>query len=378
MAIGQLGFQFVSALKSAMKSAMKSQTTHCRLLLVGLLVAMFGTAASGAEIILREKATLVGTVVRLGDVADVSAKSAARKRALTAMPLMPTPALGTKQYLRAVQIRDLLVARGVSLEGVTIRGARMVAIGELGKSKPKQSRRYLSLQRREQIAEAVEQAIVQHLREQTDTSAVWNVAPKLDGDQLRRLDQTKLRLVVQGGGKPRAGKQLFRLGTKELDGRTSDASFAVVALVEQAELVVVATGPIDRGEIVRAADVELRAHEGRVPSSVITSLDQAVGMIAARSIRPDSLLYSSHVCAPLQVERGETVTVFARTGGIQVRTFAVAKQDGSMGDLIQVETLNNRKRFDARVVGRGELEVLATGRMVEEYTTLRPRNTRLR
>ena len=146
-----------------------------------------------------------------------------------------------------------------------------------------------------------------------------------------------------------------------LEGNHTDAGVTVIAFVERAQLAVVANRPIERGSIIRASDVELRSQHGRVPAQAFGSTDLVVGMLAQRSIRPDSVLLSSHVKAPLLVERGETVKVYARTAGIQVRTFATVKQDGSMGELVQVETLDKRVRFVARVIGRGELEVYATG-----------------
>ena len=108
----------------------------------------------------------------------------------------------------------------------------------------------------------------------------------------------------------------------------------------------------------------------------MTSVSQAVGMEATRSIRSNQTLLRAHFTAPQQVARGETVTVFARTQGISVRTFAVARQDGALGDLIQVETVDKKDRFVARVSGRRELEVLAAGATASEYASL-PRHDEL-
>ncbi len=362
---------------------MTQHSHHCQRLLACLLVTSIATGAHSAEIILREKATLSGPVVRLGDVADISAQTDSRMHDLATTPLMPAPAPGTMQFLRSVEIRDLLVSRGVLLDGVTIRGAKLVAIGNrksIAKKKAlsTDTRRYLPLKRREQIQDAVKRAIVLYLRkqtlhEQTQPQSDWNLKLRLDDKQLHRLDQPGLQLTAHGGNSPWTGKQMFRLA-----GKNTDAGVAVIAFVEQAMPAVVAIRPIDRGSLIRASDVEIRSQNGRVPSQAFDSLDRVVGMVAQRTIRPESVLLRSHVKAPLQVERGETVTVFARTAGIQVRTFAIAKQDGSMGDLIQVETADKRERYDARVVGRRELEVFATGASVAEHTTLGPRNTKLR
>jgi flagella basal body P-ring formation protein FlgA len=142
--------------------------------------------------------------------------------------------------------------------------------------------------------------------------------------------------------------------------------------------VVVTVRPVERGMLVRAGDVEVRSHQGRMPFRALRSLDRAVGMVARQTLSPGALVLENHLQAPRLVERGETVTVFARTGGIQVRTHVVAKQDGSLGDLIQVETVDRRERFMARVTGLRELDVFATGATVAEHTTLNSGKRRLR
>jgi flagella basal body P-ring formation protein FlgA len=74
-------------------------------------------------------------------------------------------------------------------------------------------------------------------------------------------------------------------------------------------------------------------------------------MEAARVIQAGQVIFSDDVQAPLLVKRGEEVTVYARGGGIQVRTLARARQDGARGELVPVESLETRERYDAVVVG---------------------------
>ena len=55
-------------------------------------------SATAADIAMRATAAPQGTVVRLGDVADVSAESKQEAERLAAMPLMPAPAPGTERF----------------------------------------------------------------------------------------------------------------------------------------------------------------------------------------------------------------------------------------------------------------------------------------
>jgi hypothetical protein len=53
-----------------------------------------------------------------------------------------------------------------------------------------------------------------------------------------------------------------------------------------------------------------------------------------------------------------------------VKVNGVAKQKGSLGELVLVETFDGRERFMARVTGIRQLEVFTTGATAMEHATL--------
>ena len=73
----------------------------------------------------------------------------------------------------------------------------------------------------------------------------------------------------------------------------------------------------------------------------------------------DRPLEASHVRAPLLVRKREVVTVVARHGGVRVRTMARARDDGSLGDIVAVESLADRQSYFARVSGVRQVEIYA-------------------
>ena len=128
----------------------------------------------------------------------------------------------------------------------------------------------------------------------------------------------------------------------------------------------VASRTLARGTVVREGDVELRARRRptkcparctRSPKRWGTSWCAAV--VAGSPVTADTLRQ------PLVVHRGEVVTVLARAGGIRIRTNARARDDGSVGELVAVESLLNRSTYYARVSGVREVEVYARPMQVE-------------
>ena len=131
---------------------------------------------------------------------------------------------------------------------------------------------------------------------------------------------------------------------------------------------------VERGQLVRASDIEIRDQEGNLSSQSLVDLDRAIGKEAIRTLRPESVVRESDLRAPWQIRKGETVSVVVRTGGIAVGTRAIAKQNGAMGDLISVETIADKpadkQRLNVSVSGPGEATIFATGIRTTDYASL--------
>jgi flagella basal body P-ring formation protein FlgA len=126
--------------------------------------------------------------------------------------------------------------------------------------------------------------------------------------------------------------------------------------------VVVAVRSVPRGVVIQASDVQLQ-HAQPVSDRLqpFRSLEQVIGKQAAQPITAGRVIDRSLVRQPLLVEQGDIVTVYARAAGVQVRTQARARDNGSLGELIAVESLADRKSYFARVSGIQEAVVDAYG-----------------
>ena len=128
--------------------------------------------------------------------------------------------------------------------------------------------------------------------------------------------------------------------------------------------VVVATRPVARGSIVTAADVEVRMIEPTARTSgqqaTFDSVEKIIGMEARKPMQAGEIVLADQVQSPVIVKRGELITVGSQSGGIRVRTSGKALQDGAKDELIAVESLESKQRYDARVVGLREAAVFAT------------------
>lgn len=347
---------------------MKSPT-HTVALLLTLLV---HSSSQGAELVLRERATQQGAIIRLGDIADISSASSAELRILASTPLLPAPAPGTQQFLSVAQVRDLLIARGIQIDQLTISGANLVEIGVATKQ-AESHKKSAAPKLTHQAAELRIRQAIERLLKNSNVTGRWSVEVSLSESLVVKIAGLGTNFEARGQRKLRTGRQRFFLSAGD-----SGKDVQVMATLTQIRSVVVARQQIERDQLVRATDVEVVDREGNLPSGSITDIEQVVGKVAQRSLRPEEIVQKNHLRAAWQVRRGETVSVYVRTGGIVVRTRAVAKENGAMGDLIIVELLEDKKKLAVSVSGPGEVSLHATGGRATDYASLRRDDTRRR
>jgi flagella basal body P-ring formation protein FlgA len=145
---------------------------------------------------------------------------------------------------------------------------------------------------------------------------------------------------------------------KQSHGKSSVQTTAGANAKDDAE-VVVARRALARGEVIAADDLMLAAVSRRPQNAVwFADKDELVGRQVVRPVAAGQPVDEQAAQPQVLVKRGEVVTVYAHAAGVRVRTNARAKQNGARGELIEVESLTNRKTFFARVRNVQEVEVV--------------------
>jgi flagella basal body P-ring formation protein FlgA len=330
----------------------------------GLMVmtVLCASLLNAAEIRFRSQANSGGRVVRLGDVADIISVDRREREALKEIEL--GPASLTRQTLYAREVQDRLVEKGVKLVQHEFSGAAAILLLPDAEARSTAERQPISKSAANIARTAAAEAIIAHLKNAADADEDWVVDVDLTPEQLRLISADRARPSASGGREPWIGQQRFTLTMPRANG---GQSFTVAADVKRAPRAVVAVNAIARGERIRAGDLTLeRVKPGSPQRVTFESLDEVVGKEAARTIAAGQTLDNQSVRSPLFVKRGDVVDVFARAGGVQVSTKARAREEGSHGDLINVELLSDRRPLIARVCGIQEVEILAAAPSVSE------------
>jgi len=333
----------------------RARNTKTRVTLALALLVLVPASARSAELRLRAQCQSRGPLVTLADVAEIFAVDGQQAAALAAVELFPAPAVATQRFLRARELQDLLLLRGVDLSEHRFSGASRIAITGGPAAARTQPPSALSFSAARRVDDRVRHAVVQYLQRHVAADQTWNVELELSGDQARWVAGSANEIRVTGGSPPWTGRQRFNVTVASAEG---PVQFPVDVRIDVPPSVVVAVRTLPSGAIVQAGDVALRpAAAGDERLETIDSVEEVVGWQTTRALAEGKVLDRKSLRSPLLVRRRDPVTVYAHGPGVQVRTTARALDEGSYGETIRVESLLERKTYLVRIVGVREAEV---------------------
>ena len=318
-------------------------------------------------ILLQESVVLPHSpVVRLGDIAQVTDLSAAMISAFEDLELLPISSREMEVTREA--IRDRLGLLGVDLYSVRWEGAPVVRIRRqpeyLGSEQVASTSRLAndssttSSKTSKQTSWQVKQ--VKHHVEQHVGTELFERGLELESVLLTpevvravgnfaRLGEVKL---VRG----------FDSGDHQVMLETSRAgetkTLPVEVVTRQCEQAIFLREGLEKGHVIQRADFESRPISSQKANPrMLKQAKDVVGKELVYMARADQPVTQNMIRQPVMVRSNQTVVVEHISGNIRVRTFGVVRQDGSLGDVINVELGKERRKLLAEVVGEDRVQV---------------------
>jgi flagella basal body P-ring formation protein FlgA len=346
---------------------------------IAICTALVDTAMA-AELRLRTDARPQGGVVRLGDVADILSGGESEIQSLAQIELTTAPTPGKQRIISAREIQDTLERRGINMLAHHISGASQVTvvgyvepIAKAGGAKAK-TLAYSTVQEAKRTVTA---AIVRCLQQANGSDDPWTADFELTDAQAQAVLADVHHVEASGGEAPWVGHQKFDI---QVHTEKGPVVFTIEAQVGMPSAVVVTTVAVPRGEILSETDVTLqRVKPDAQIGDAFQSLEDVVGREAVLAIAPGQILDPQYIRTPVMVKRGSVVTVVVQAPGVKLRTTGRAREDGSKGDSINIESLLERKTYLAKVVGIDQVEITTTAStMAEDAINAKPEQTTTR
>ncbi|MFH1982217.1 MAG: flagellar basal body P-ring formation chaperone FlgA [Pseudomonadota bacterium] len=142
-----------------------------------------------------------------------------------------------------------------------------------------------------------------------------------------------------------------------VDGILREKTWVTVNLLVTTQ-VVVTSQPIGRNQSISEADIKLVDMDlAELPTGVITSPEDVIGLRARRTLHIDTPLREDLVARPPLVDRGDIVKIVLEIGGLTVSTLGEVKEKGRRGEQVSVINLESNRRVMARVVDSKTVKV---------------------
>jgi flagella basal body P-ring formation protein FlgA len=123
--------------------------------------------------------------------------------------------------------------------------------------------------------------------------------------------------------------------------------------------VVRTTRDIPRASIVVAPDVEQAEMSlDDQPLRPILTMPDVVGGRVTRPLRAGQIVDAASIAPVPTVKAGDQVRAVMRMAAVEVETVAIAADNGAVNQVIKVVNPTTRRALRARVVGKGEVEVI--------------------
>lgn len=339
-----------------------------RLLFAGVVTVISGATLLGApiEVALLPKCDVRGNIVTLGDIAELAGSDAEGIEQLEKLPLIPAPSAGLGRRLARQEIIELLSLHGYANDELKITGANVVKISGTAEN----ASRYwipVSGRQKQRATEYVQRAIQKYLQERDPESRLWQAQVELDDSQVREVLQSGENIVVGRHEVAINGKISFHIASGN---PVASLDASISATVAPQSGVLVAVRPISRGDLIRREDLRWDASAVANPNRPgAERLEDLVGKQATRSIAENRVVALADIRRPVLVDRGRVVEVTAKNAGVIVKAVARSQEDGALGDLVKVESLDTGEVYLTQVTGTREVAVFAAATPVSGTST---------
>ena len=289
----------------------------------------------------------------LGDLATITGPQADAIKALTTESAPSTP--GEWISIEQSTIRDLIDQSPAVLAGsVIVRGGNVSitirsSLGSQPNSPPTNTGRANTYEG-PILEDYIKGWIYTRLRTQADTTRI-----RFDNRYAKLLSTPTSGRVVEITETGRSTKMHVRFAIYEQD--TIVAQGTLNADVQIKRSVLVAKRQIRRRELIDES-MTITQYRWISPTEPIINPKTSFGLESKTTILPGKIIMQSMLVAPILVKRGQLVSAKCIIGQTIVTKVVRAKENGKLGDIIELESKDRKSQFTAKVAGLGQVMIV--------------------
>jgi flagella basal body P-ring formation protein FlgA len=145
-----------------------------------------------------------------------------------------------------------------------------------------------------------------------------------------------------------------------LEGRALSQTVGATGILRVQGPAVVASKNLQRGHVIEMGDLQYTTMNWGVLPSGATGLGQQslIGQRVRNYVGKGDSLFEDLLDEPLDVQSNDMVELTVISGpGVMIRSRALARQDGRIGDVVRVEQPDTKKSLSVQITGKKAVEV---------------------
>ncbi len=318
-----------------------------RLAIVALMVAAAIIApqarASGPAIEVKAYAEVTGSVILVGDVADVAGMPEAEAGRIRGLRFGMSPRPGESLTFNAAQVKGKLYNAGVAVGDVELKLPETATI-----------KRKAVVVAGKELVEGAADYLRKNLQWRRDN---LTIAVKGEPSEIV-LPYGDLKIEYEMDGSPkRHGAQALRARVL-LDGEVRRVMTMTSYLEVMAE-VAVASKDLAAGRVITADDVEFKLTDlTKMRPGSYDSLQSLAGKQLVRAVRRGDEITRSAVADVPDISSGATVKIVYKGAGFEVASMGKAVEKGYAGETIKVINESSKKIISAVVIDSQTVEAI--------------------
>ena len=283
---------------------------------------------------LKAETVVTGDIVRVGDLVDHAG-------IIAKVPIFRAPDLGSTGTVSADAVIEAV--RAYALVGLDTGDVNEVVVTRASRAIPASD-----------IEDRIAQALSAQFALGPRKDIVVNFDRELRAIQVDTSSKGEPRLAhINFDGRSGRFEAMLDIPTGSTRG-TLRLSGRAAATVE----VVTLTRPLERGEIIKVADIQTeRQPRSEAARDIVSDRDKVIGSAARSALQMGRPIRAADLMKPELVQRNETVTIIYEVPGITLTVRGKAADGGAEGDVISVLNEQTKRTVQGVVVGPGRVMI---------------------
>ena len=287
------------------------------------------------------EATIKSDVIKLGDIAQISADEKSER--LKQISLGYAPNVGILREIYREQVAFAITAAGISANEYSLEAPSKIVV-----------RRASQVVAEHLLRQAVEAAIQKNMP--ADESVKVNIL-RLDVPINIEVAAGEISLQATPGGV----RNLFAPFTMALEIRVDNRVVRRVSATVQLEAyadILVAKRDLAARERISEADVQLENRRLEKPlASYLRSVEKLRGAVLVKNVASEAELTTADIAAGYVVKTGDLVSIVGTSGKLQISIKGEARTNGRIGDRVSVKNPESGTILQATVVDEGLVKI---------------------